>query len=150
MLEALEAAQTCFRHTGGTHAAALFDQRHRLALLREDVGRHNALDKVIGAATDEALHAASALVMTSRASFELVHKAVMARVPVLVTVGAASSLAVEAAERFGLTLIAFARDDRFNVYAGAERVAFSESAGRRARTPAPVEPGSRPPMEARG
>ncbi len=124
-LRSLETSQAWFRHTGGTHGAALFDREGSLLLHREDVGRHNALDKLIGAWLTEPV--ASALdcfvVVSSRASFELVQKTVRASVPMLVAIGAASSLAIETAQRFGVTLVGFARENRFNVYAGGGRIA---------------------------
>lgn len=120
----LEHAQTFFRNTGGTHGAALFRCDGTLQVHREDVGRHNALDKTIGAWLDSSIDADDAfVVVSSRASFELVQKTVRASFPMLIAVGAASSLAVDTARRFGLTLVGFARDDRFNVYSNGDRIA---------------------------
>jgi FdhD protein len=120
----LREAQRVFEATGGLHAAGLFESDGRLVAVREDVGRHNALDKLVGwAVLDGRTPLNGLLLMVSgRVSLEIVQKAAVAGIPIVCAVSAPSDLAVEAAERFGQTLVGFLRGDGFNVYAGEERL----------------------------
>jgi FdhD protein len=124
----VEEKQVFFKHTGGSHVAALIRVENpangELILLREDIGRHNALDKAIGAALQNNLLPLSdtLLFMSSRASFELIQKALVAGISVIVCVGAPSSLAIETAQAFGITLIGFSREHSFNIYSGGQKI----------------------------
>ena len=120
---ALRAAQETFNCTGGLHAAALSDGKGRVLVLREDVGRHNAIDKVIGWAARENLDMAKTILQVSgRVSFEVMQKSLMARISVVSAISAPSSLAVEFARESGQTLIGFLRPPKFNVYTGIDRI----------------------------
>ena len=122
--ERLRAAQETFDETGGLHAAAAFDPHGELIVVREDVGRHNAVDKVVGFLLSEGRLPARdcGLMVSGRASFELMQKTVVAGMPLLAAVSAPSSLAVELAREFNVTLVGFLRGENFNIYAGEERI----------------------------
>ena len=122
--ERMRAAQRTFAQTGGLHAAAIFDARGRLLVLREDVGRHNAVDKVIGHGLLENKFPfdAHVLLVSGRASFEIMQKALAARIPIVCAISAPSSLAVDFARESGQTLIGFLRGQTMNIYSSPERV----------------------------
>ena len=129
--DALRAAQRAFEETGGLHASGLFSQTGELLVLREDVGRHNALDKVIGS---QVLAGAlplndTVLLVSGRVSFEIVQKAAVAGIPIICAVSAPSDLAISAADRLGVTLVGFLRGDGFNVYTHDDRIDLRDLAG---------------------
>jgi FdhD protein len=131
--DALRSSQDVFQRTGGLHAAALFDSAGALQVLREDIGRHNAVDKVIGWAL-MAGHlplANSVLLVSGRGGFEIIQKAIVAGVPVVASVSAPSGLAVQLARELRLTLIGFLRGQRFVIYSGEERIVKSKDGGER-------------------
>jgi FdhD protein len=123
----LRSRQKVFQYTGGLHAAGLFTTSGELQLLREDIGRHNAVDKLIGYGLQHGLfpYREHILMVSGRTSFEIIQKALLARIPCVAAISAPSSLAVELAEKGGITLIGFLRDRSMNVYTHSERVCFN-------------------------
>jgi FdhD protein len=121
--ETARQSQAGFEETGGSHASSLFTLTGKLLLTREDVGRHNALDKVIGHCLMQEITVSECILLVSgRASFELIQKAAVAGIPIVVAIGAPSSLAVELAQQAGITLVGFLKDRRFNVYSHPHRI----------------------------
>jgi len=127
LADRLRERQELFERTGGLHAAGLFTRDGTLVALREDIGRHNAVDKVVGRSVlDRTVPLRdSVLAVSGRGGYEIIQKAVAAAIPIVVAVGAPSSLAVATAQRFGLTLVGFLRGDRFNVYSAPQRIRSS-------------------------
>jgi FdhD protein len=124
MPDALRDRQQAFDQTGGLHAAAVFDSRGEILVVHEDVGRHNAVDKVIGTLLMQNRLPADklGLIVSGRASFELMQKTLVAGIPLLAAVGAPSSLAVQLANEFNVSLVGFLRGDTFNIYSAGERI----------------------------
>ena len=118
----LRSEQSYFDSTGGVHAVGLFTEHSVIVDLAEDVGRHNAMDKIIGRTIDQLPLSNLGFLLSGRVSFEMVQKAVMAGSPCIVAIGAPTTLAIELARQHGITLIGFAREARFNVYTGAWRL----------------------------
>jgi len=134
LMQQMESAQAVFQRTGATHSAALFDTRGRLLALAEDIGRHNALDKVIGAALQQdTLHRACTATMSSRLSCELVQKAAVAGLTFLCGISVATSLAVDMAAEHGITLVGRVRGNRMNVYTHRQRILWPHTRGSRAQ-----------------
>ena len=122
LLSQLRSEQSLFDSTGGVHAVALFNEHSEITDLAEDVGRHNAMDKIIGRSIDRLPLSNLGFLLSGRVSFEMVQKAVMAGSPCIVAIGAPTTLAIELARQHGITLVGFARESRFNVYTGAWRL----------------------------
>ena len=124
LADQLNAQQAVFRHTGGLHAAGLFTDQGKLLALREDIGRHNAVDKLIGYGLQQEIfpYTTNILIVSGRTSFEIIQKALLARIPCVAAISAPSSMAVELAEQGGITLIGFLRNRSMNVYTHPERI----------------------------
>lgn len=126
LLRHLRRKQSIFDTTGGVHAVALFNQNSTITDLAEDVGRHNAMDKIIGRSLAQIPFSNSGFLLSGRVSFEMVQKAVMVGSPCIIAIGAPTTLAIDLARQHGITLIGFARDLRFNVYTGSWRLTEGE------------------------
>lgn len=120
LFQIMQKKQTVFRKTGGSHAASIFDPNKNLLVVREDIGRHNAVDKAVGALLNEQqLQNAAILLVSGRVSYEIISKAFIAKIPIIAAVSACSSLAVDFAKEFGIQLIGFSRDDNAMIYANS-------------------------------
>ena len=122
--DAMKMAQKVFQHTGGLHAAGIFDKNGKAMIVREDIGRHNAVDKAIGLAFDDEILPLNdqVLMVSGRMSYEIVQKALSAQIPILAAVSAPSNLAIKTAHEFGMTVVGFLRGDSLNVYTHPERI----------------------------
>lgn len=129
LLDKMAANQTLFQQTGGCHASAIFDENLNLLTLKEDIGRHNALDKAIGnLLINNALSKAKILTVSGRVSYEIVSKAFIAKIPIIIAVSACSSLAIDFAKEFGICLIGFSRTDKFTIYANKQLIKIPQNA----------------------
>ncbi len=123
MFTSMSSSQKLFEHTGGSHAASIFDKKHQLLALKEDIGRHNAVDKVIGQLIQESkLKKAACMLVSGRVSYEIVSKAFFAKIPIVIAVSACSSLAIDYAKEFGICLIGFSRKDKMTIYANPSKI----------------------------
>ncbi|MDG2194035.1 MAG: formate dehydrogenase accessory sulfurtransferase FdhD [Polaribacter sp.] len=124
MYQQMNAAQQTFQHTGGSHAAAIFDKQHQLLTIKEDIGRHNAVDKVVGQLiNDGKLQQSFCLLVSGRVSYEIISKAFFAKIAIVIAVSACSSLAIDYAKELGICLIGFSRGDKMTIYANPSQIA---------------------------
>ncbi len=124
MYQQMNAAQKTFQHTGGSHAAAIFDKKHQLLTAKEDIGRHNAVDKAVGQLINDGnLQQSFCLLVSGRVSYEIISKAFFAKIAIIIAVSACSSLAIDYAKEFGICLIGFSRDNKMTIYANPAQIA---------------------------
>jgi len=123
MYQQMSASQKTFQHTGGSHAAAIFDKKHQLLTIKEDIGRHNAVDKAVGQLiNDKKLKQSFCLLVSGRVSYEIISKAFFAKISIIIAVSACSSLAIDYAKEFGICLIGFSRENKMTVYANPRQI----------------------------